>query len=462
LEISDQKTSTGSFLLKIQNMKTIQTWFMAAAAVLLILTSGCSPQRVVWSPDGTRAAVLDDKGLYLCDANGKLSGLLVSNEAIAEWFPDSQKLALLLGSKYHSWADLQKNLRADERDQVVEAGQKILKELIDGQDWKAALKDMDNADAVAVYLKDTEGVKEKAGADWKDLDQKEADFCELVVGTINGDQISLGAALIQTLRKPIPLNLRVSPNGRAITMTTEAGKQHGARLWVVAADGSAPAQIVSDESCAHPDWTKDGRSLVYINASGAMTSDDDLRLSSLTRRQVINDKGAVEIQSDHEDLAGMLFDINLGVRCLSDGRILFVAYDVQLPATAGDMPTRPQVFTWDPRHQATLTRMIPHNVLEKLPDELQFFEVSPDEKSLLMAAGKGAVMVLSFRDGKLTSVQSLDKDDSPSFPSWRGDEVCYMSPAPTNSAGRTWEVNLWKNGTNRVISADWPLEFLSK
>jgi len=443
-------------------MKTIHSWSIAAAAVLLMLTSGCSPQRVVWSPDGTRAAVLDDKGLYLCDTNGKLSGLLVSNAAIAEWFPDSQKLALVLGSKYHSWADLQKNLRADERDQIVEAGQKILKEMIDGQDWKAGLKDTDNADAVAIYLKGTEGVKEKAGADWKDLDEKETDSCELAVGTISGDQISLGAALIQTLKKPVPLNLRISPSGKAIAMTTDAGNRHGARLWVVAADGSAPAQIVSDESCAHPDWTKDARSLVYINASGAMTGDDDLRLSSLTRRQVINAAGAVEIQTNHEDLAGMLFDVNLGVRCLSDGRIFFVAYDVQLPVTAEEMPSRPQVVACDPRHQTTLTRMIPRNVLEKLPDELQFFEVSPDEKSLLMAAGKGAVMVLSLADGKLTSVQSPGKDDAPSFPSWRSNEVCYMSPAPTNSAGRTWEVNLWKNGTNRVISADWPLEFLSK
>jgi hypothetical protein len=68
--------------------------------------------------------------------------------------------------------------------------------------------------------------------------------------------------------------------------------------------------------------------------------------------------------------------------------------------------------------------------------------------------------VLSLADGNVTLLQAEANDDAQSYPSWRGsDEVCFLSSRPTNSAGHEWEVTLWKNGTNRVISADWPAEF---
>src|SRR5271157_4687319 len=101
-------------------MKTIHGWFVVAVSGLLLLTSGCGVQRVVWSPDGTRAAVMGEQGLYFSDAEGKLSGLLVSNVEMAEWFPDSHKLALVRGDKTQSWADLQTHLLAEDRDRVIQ------------------------------------------------------------------------------------------------------------------------------------------------------------------------------------------------------------------------------------------------------------------------------------------------------------------------------------------------------
>ena len=433
---------------------------MTAVAGLLLLTAGCGVQRIVWSPDGERAAVLGEQGLCFSDPDGKLSGVLVSNVAMAAWFPDSRKLALIRSTDARSWADLQSHLRPGDRDQFVQQGQMVLKDLDAGHDWKAALNGLDHPEAVAIYLKSLDGVKEKAGASWGDLDTKSAAVYELFVGAINDGQVTLGPVLVQTLRQPLPLGLRVSPAGNAIAMTTDGGKRHGARLAVVPSDGSAPEQIVSEESCAHPDWTKDGRCLVYINASGAMTSDDDMRLGSLTRRQVINAAGAVEIQTNHEDLAGMLFDNSLGARCLSDGRILFIALDLQLPITGPDMPQRTQIFSLDPRHETTLTRLIPHSFMENLPQGIGFFEISPDEKQVRRAGAQGSVAVLSLADGNVTLLQAEANDDAQSSPSWRGsDEVCFLSSRPTNSAGHEWEVTLWKNGTNRVISADWPAEF---
>jgi len=40
--------------------------------LLLLLLAGCLEKRVVWSPDGSRAAVITEDGLYISDAEGKL------------------------------------------------------------------------------------------------------------------------------------------------------------------------------------------------------------------------------------------------------------------------------------------------------------------------------------------------------------------------------------------------------
>jgi dipeptidyl aminopeptidase/acylaminoacyl peptidase len=427
-------------------------------ASLLLLTSGCGVRRIAWSPDGKRAAVLGEDGLYFCDATGKLSGVQVSNVAMAEWFADSQRLALIRVANTPSWQEIAPHLRAEERDQIVEQGQTVWREMNAGHDWRSLLNTFDRSDAITVYLKTIDGVKQKSGLEWPLLEPKEATVFELYVGTIQGNQVALGRTLLETLQQPLPMGLRVSPTGSAIALSTAAGKRHGARLMVVASDGAAPGQVVSEEACAHPDWSRDGRSLLYVNATGAMSSEDDMRLGELTRRQVINSAGAVEVANEHDDLAVVLFDLNLGVRALADGRILFVALDVPLPVTAPELPQQPQIFALDPAHHSALTRVLPRKILESLPQDISFFELSPDDKKVLMAADKGIVMVLTLADASITVVQGAGGEDAPAFPCWRGDEVCYFATSSANTAGHAWEVALWKNGTNRVISTGWPAE----
>lgn len=441
------------------DMKTFSPRAIMALAALLLVTSGCGVRRIAWSPDGQRAAVLGESGLYFSDPTGKLSGVQVSNVGMAEWFADSQRLALIRAANAQSWPELQARLRAEERDQIMQQGQTVLHKMNSGQDWKSALNSFDHSDAVGVYLKSLDEVQKKSGGDWATLEAKEATIFELSVGTIKSNGVTVGPPLVDTLQQPLPLGLRVSPSGAAIALATAAGKRHGARLLVVASDGSGPGQIVSEEACAHPDWTKDGRSLLYINATGAMASEDDMRLGELTRRQVIDSNGAVELQADHDDLAVVLFDLNLGVRALADGRILFVALDVPLPVTAPDLPQQPQIFALDPDRRPALTRLLPRKILESLPQDISFFDLSPDEKKVLMAADKGAVMVLTLADASLTTIQPAGSDDAPAFPCWRGsNEVCYFAATPTNAPGHSWEVTLWNGATNHVISAAWPAE----
>jgi hypothetical protein len=445
------------------DMKALRTCLLAlGAGGLLVLASGCDVQRIVWSPDGTRAAVLGDRGLYLCDTQGNLSGLLASNVAMAGWFSDNRRLALIFKTSYGSWPDLERHLDAPDRERIARHAQTALANLNAGRDFDAAVNTDDLGDneqhAVAVYLKGAEGIR-KWVSDWEAFEKRETDLYELRAGTVSNGEVTLGPAWFRTLTEPAASPMvRVSPGGTAIVLATAAGKHRGARLLVVPADGSSPAQTVSDDACAWPDWTADGRSLVYVRAVGTATNEDELRLGRLTRRQVMDSNGVAQVQTAGEDLAGLLFDISDGVRCLSDGRILFLAVDAHLPATMQDIPEKPEIFVFDPQRQATISRLLPRVADETLRGAGSF-DVSPDEKRLLIGGQKGAVSVVTLATGEVAVVQGPGTDDSPSLPSWRGEEVCFLAPAPTNAAGRKWEVTLWKDGgTNQILSAQWPAE----
>ena len=79
---------------------------------------------------------------------------------------------------------------------------------------------------------------------------------------------------------------------------------------------------------ASPDWVNDGRSLVYMQASGEGTK-DDVRLATLVQREVMDDKGKIKISENAPELAGLFFQKTTRVRCLTDGRILFNAMEIR-------------------------------------------------------------------------------------------------------------------------------------
>jgi len=71
-----------------------QVRFLLAVLLALLLLGGCYQKRFQWSPDGKRVALITNDGLYLSDAEGKLSELLLPAVKTAAWFSDSQRLAV--------------------------------------------------------------------------------------------------------------------------------------------------------------------------------------------------------------------------------------------------------------------------------------------------------------------------------------------------------------------------------
>jgi Tol biopolymer transport system component len=442
----------------MKKMKSIGSWMLVAAVSICLLMTGCVSRRIAWSPDGAHAAIFAGDGLHVCGPDGALSELVLPGEGLAEWFPDSHRLALVSEVGKQSWKDLDKVLSPEERKRVVEGATALLAQFKAGHNLTDSLNTLTDLgdyekNAVAIYLAQNEGNKEQAGANWDELRQIEASILQIRVGTLEDGKMALGPTLLNSLQKIF--DIRVNPTGTTIAFTREGDKNAGSQLLVVPVDGSTPPQLVAKNTAFCSDWTPDGHSLVYIRAINDSTDTDQISLASLTRRSILNLAGKIEIQTNADDLAGLLFDANNKVRCLSDGRIIFAAAELHLPCTSLDMPQQPQLFALDPERQTAIIPLIPRGVQDSLPAKPDFYETSPDGKRIAISAEKDAVVVLTLATGALDIVQTAGSEATVSAPSWRSaSELCFIST--TN--GQPAQVALWNHGTNRALSAAWPPE----
>ncbi len=442
-------------------MKPIRFFFAAACAALLF--AGCAFQRVFWSPDGKQAVVLAEKGLYLCDSEGRLSGLLVPEVRIAAWFPDSAQVALVVVERFKTWSDLKKAIPQPSR--IENLANTFLKGLDRSIPWAAAADAFKKAQkvhdrewsAIVLFLRDerAEDAKKAAGPSWSELANAAADADAIRVGKLAENKIELGPAIVRDL---CPLtDLRVSPSGTGVVFTVERAQKQGTELWLADSTGKKPAVEVQSEIAGFPDWEKSSGALVFIRAVGTTTSDDQLRLGVVTRQQLLKkETGEIAPKNELEEMAGVIFDPGAKVRCLADGRILFSAAEIKLPGTSLDMPKGHGLFALDLARQATVISLIPPGVRPELPENLNFFEVSPDEKQISVAGDKGVVAVFTIASGQAETIQPPIMKDLAGIPNWRApNELCFFrQPTETNRV----EIALWKSGGTRILSKDWPEE----
>jgi dipeptidyl aminopeptidase/acylaminoacyl peptidase len=423
------------------------------ASVLFLVLAGCVTQRIVWSPDGKQAAVLTDAGLYLCDGDGTLSGLLLPDVAGVAWFKDSKRLAVARTQSCTNWQGLAAALSPHGREDVKRGAAGLLAKLQNGSrdqvleaEREAEKKQLP---ARLLYLRDEGGgdaLKLLAGA--KELKGLKADVITLAVAQVSNRAVNVGPILAGEIGDA--MEIRISPNGAAIAYTTEDG------LSVVEAGGPEPGWLVAGKAAAYPDWSPDGNSLVYITTEST-NSAGGVELGVLTRQRVLDDSGRLKIESAKEELAGVLFDGSARVRCLRDGRILFASEEWRLPVTTNDLPQRQQLFALDPERQSTLTALVPHSTHEMLPANLSYFEVSPDEKRVAIGGDKGRVAVFTLATGNVDLVQDATDADLKSIPCWRSaSELCYIAIPGAGTDSHKAEVALWENGKTRILSRSWP------
>jgi hypothetical protein len=461
-------------------MKTVTTkkcrigLTVAPAALLLVLLSGCLEKHFVWSPDGNRAAVIAKDGLYLCDPDGKLSPLLLPDVYQAVWLGDSQRLVVARERKVGDWTSIARALGPERAGKVVAEADALWRNLEAGGQWGILTMNPGNKKDLAVlkiYLRERygEALRAKVSAgEWNEFKSQQAGINELVMARIVGEQIQSGTLLHEGLEKID--DIRVAPGDRTVAFTTDLALDNNdeCRLLLARIDATG-AVTVAEHTAAYPDWTADGRSVLYVQASGGGAK-DDLRLGTLVQREVLDDNGPIKIGEKAEALAGLFFQNTTRVRCLRDGRILFNAVEMTLPVAGKDAGgEHEKLYVLDLARQATLVRMIPRGEQENMPKHLTFFEVSPDERRVLVGGYDGEVSVLTLATGDVAKVQMAGEYNLMGAPVWRNaEEITFARRNPLADGKRPSrkaeivlrKVVLGKGDQEKVLSQGWSDEML--
>ncbi|PTY03760.1 hypothetical protein DB347_21245 [Opitutaceae bacterium EW11] len=432
----------------------------------LLFAAGCLEKRVVWSPDGARAAVVGGDGLYLCDANGHLSALQVPGVRAAAWAGDSQHLVLAKRRETSRWQELAGALGADQP-VVEQKAERLWSAFQADPKWDTLKREGEGSgNAVALCLLERHGEELRSKLtpdDWKELQQDSVDLYEILTAHIEGDRViadrtrHVGAGTL--------IDLRPSPDGAALAFTAEDVTPKTTALRLLALKGSAAPVAVASQTSGYPDWTYDGLSLAYIQAQPS-TAKDAVELAVLARRQVLDRDGRIAVAEKPEELAGLLFNPLTHVRCLKDGRILFNAAEVSLPLAAADFNNEPreQLFVADPSRQATLSRLVPRRAEPEIPQSLSFFEVSPDGTQVVFGGLKGEVAVLTLATGDARLIQTASDKQYHGVPMWRvPGEFSYVKRVATSAdktPERRMEIVLRNGDVEKTLSASWSAEML--
>ena len=120
-----------------------------------------------------------------------------------------------------------------------------------------------------------------------------------------------------------------------------------------------------------------------------------------------------------------------------------------------DLPQRHELFLLEPGRRATLARLLPEESLVQLPDNLAFFEMSPDGKRLVVPGEEGQVYLVEWEAGDVGVVRAEEMSKLKSVPVWRNsEELCFVTEVAVEEGERE-EVVLWKDYEDRVVSGGW-------
>ncbi len=456
-------------------------WSIVVAVMAVFVLTACDQHdvryRVRWSPDGSKALVVASDGLRLANQDGNLSPVLLKDAYPLGWMPDSTRFAACRREEVRDWKTAQQYLSKAVQDNVIENAKKLRPILLahkgDWEHWSEAEEaqiktvNLTYSDAILVYLRD----HDQGGALKKEMGDKVPEYLKghvkidvLEIHRLS-DQTSQVEKVVYKTAAAIK-ELRPSPNAAAIVLVEESKDTSGdsvTELKVVFTDGGSPL-LVGTAVARFPDWSPDGRSVVYIQREDVTP---EVSAAKLCKRQVLDDQdkplkepGTVQV------LAVTAFDQYGRARCLKDGSTIFSSSELVLPSAPDSPSHRPMLFSFDPKY-SNLVRVIPDRLRYSMGAQCDLFEVSADGKHLAVISESGVVHVLDVASGKNVDAQSqeLDPDTyrkAAFMPEWRtNDELTFAGPAAkAEGSKRIADVILYSvtGDKGASISDKWPAE----
>jgi hypothetical protein len=431
----------------------------------LLLAGGCRVgELMMWSPDGSRAAVRVGDQLCLMDPAGKLSAPVASNVTAAAWLPDGKSLVLVRALPVTMWAEGARLLPSNEV-ATIEALARGLLDTAKGA-LATAGNDLDAVEekfikplnitptepllAALLCLRDghkaelqqlVRSAKNNAEGEKALTEPHELTVHELAVYALAG-----GAPLV--LERTL-LDVSAPRPGPAAPVVAFL---RGPELLIATLTGGTNRLVVAEKAAGNFDWTPDGKALVYATQLSEKWDTSAINLFSLNRRTVVNEQGGL-VEGDVQAMAQAAANFVPRMRCLPDGRVLFACLDLQLPATADTK--HPARFYLASANAAPVAIPTP---ADALPQDLAAFAPSPDGKRIaVVSAGDDEVKLVDVASGAVETVSPQRAGKSRALPAWRGTNELYFAAFPAAEAKRP-EWLRWSAGAgSQVISGAWPV-----
>ncbi|HWL94158.1 MAG TPA: hypothetical protein VNT79_11555, partial [Phycisphaerae bacterium] len=117
----------------------MSTSMMGGISLCLILLTGCVPEkRVVWTADGTRAAVIAHDAVHLIDGEGGiLKPRIPVKEGRCAWTRDGKRLVVAHGVEVGGWKEIDEILTAEQRASIAAHAKELKPRVLAYEgDWK--------------------------------------------------------------------------------------------------------------------------------------------------------------------------------------------------------------------------------------------------------------------------------------------------------------------------------------
>jgi hypothetical protein len=454
--------------------------FLLAASGLLVLCAGCDPTDwICWAPDGEHAFVQGaDNNTFLIDRTGKVLGNATDARA---WLPDSQRVIAVHEVKPTSWNQYARLLDPDRADKTTKAAASMV-DVIKAYhgDWakfgdSPEYKKWENevvghaynaewlTRAVALYLKQT-----NPKVLTPILDTGSFSITNLIpdIYELSTRNVVPSSPPAEKLLARFPdeiISVFPSPNGQVLAFAV-VEPDRPALYVITQSTNSSPVKV--DEGVTEAAWSADGHDLVYAKTTVPYDLvQSSMQLGTITSRRVCGTNEQVLAKfEDPKDLAGVILGpTSTRVACLPDGRILFAAAPIRLPALSSDEPSHLTLFAIRPRPTPTLGSIVRPADIARLPNRVDQFALSPDKKWASIVDGEGHVSVVSLDTGELlaiqpTAVYSNSNKYTQLIPTWRTtNEVTCLVPIgdPSGSTARVEVVLANLNGQKTAISLSW-------
>jgi hypothetical protein len=454
--------------------------FLLAASGLLVLCSGCDPTDwVCWAPDGEHAFVQGAyNNTFLIDRTGKVLGNATDARA---WLPDSRRVIAVHAVKPAGWDEYARLLGPARAGKTTNAAASLIEviqayhgdwaKFSDSPEYKKWENDVVgqtyNADwltrAVALYLQQT---NPKILAPF--LDASSISITNLIpdISELNSRNVLPSDPPAEKLLARFPdeiMSVFPSPSGQVLAFAVAEPDRPS--LYVIPqSTNSSPVRV--DEGVTEAAWSTDGQDLVYAKTTVPYDLlQKSTQLGTITSRRVCGTNGQLLATFENpKDLAGVILGQSFTrVAWLPDGRILFAAAPIRLPALSSDKPSHLTLFAIRPGPTPTLESIVRPADISRLPDRVDRFALSPDKQRASIVDEEGHVSIVSLDTGELLAVQekrvysNTDKYTQ-LIPTWRTtNELTCVVPIgdPSGSTARVEVVLANLSGQKTAISLSW-------